>query len=40
MSGPALLYDRKGGTAVVTLNRPEVHDALNADMLARLFAGR
>src|SRR4029077_11569785 len=33
---PALLYEKKDGVAVLTMNRPEVRNALNAEMLCRL----
>ena len=31
-----LLYEEDGGVAVVTLNRPDVHNAFNARMRAEL----
>ena len=36
MSEPAVLYEQKDGVAVVTLNRPEVRNAINPEMLCRL----
>ena len=36
MSEPAVLYDKHDGLAVVTMNRPEVRNALNPEMLCRL----
>src|SRR5215470_4162399 len=36
MSEPAVLYEKKDGIAVVTMNRPEVRNALNTEMLCRL----
>jgi enoyl-CoA hydratase len=36
MAGPAVLYDKADGIATVILNRPEVHNAINAEMLCRL----
>jgi enoyl-CoA hydratase len=36
MAEPAVLYDKADGIATVTLNRPEVHNAINAEMLCRL----
>jgi enoyl-CoA hydratase/carnithine racemase len=36
MAGPAALYEKADGVAVVTMNRPEVRNALNAEMLCRL----
>ena len=36
MSEPAVLYDKSNGLAVVTMNRPEVRNALNPEMLCRL----
>src|SRR5581483_9374088 len=36
MSAPAVLYEKADGIAVVTMNRPEVHNAINTEMLCRL----
>jgi enoyl-CoA hydratase len=36
MPEPALLYEKSGGIATLTMNRPEVRNALNAEMLCRL----
>ena len=36
MSEPAALYEKKDGVAVVTMNRPQVRNAMNAEMLCRL----
>jgi enoyl-CoA hydratase len=36
MSEPAVLYEKSNGLAVVTMNRPEVRNALNPEMLCRL----
>src|SRR5262249_21349414 len=36
MSGPAVLYEKKGGIAFVTMKRPEVRNAINTEMLCRL----
>jgi enoyl-CoA hydratase/carnithine racemase len=36
MSEPAVLYEKEDGVAVVTMNRPEVMNAINAEMLCRL----
>jgi enoyl-CoA hydratase/carnithine racemase len=36
MSEPAVLYEKKDGIAVVTLNRPAVRNSINAEMLVRL----
>jgi len=33
---PALLYEKSAGIATLTMNRPEVRNALNAEMLCRL----
>jgi enoyl-CoA hydratase len=35
-SEPALLYEKRDGIAVLTMNRPAVRNALNAEMLCRL----
>jgi len=36
MAAPAVLYSKEGHVALVVMNRPEVHNALNAEMLCRL----
>jgi enoyl-CoA hydratase len=36
MSEPAVLYEKSDGLAVVTMNRPEVRNAINPEMLCRL----
>ena len=36
MPEPAVLYEKKDGVALVTMNRPEVRNAINAEMLVRL----
>jgi enoyl-CoA hydratase len=36
MAEPAVLYEKAGGIATVTMNRPEVRNAINAEMLCRL----
>jgi len=36
MSEPAVLYEKKDGVAVVTMNRPEFRNAINPEMLCRL----
>ncbi len=33
---PSLLYEKRGGIAYITLNRPEVHNALDPEILCRL----
>lgn len=33
---PALLYEKKGQVAYITLNRPDVHNALDAEVVVRL----
>ncbi len=36
MAESAVLYEKKNGIALVTMNRPEVRNAINAEMLVRL----
>src|SRR2546425_12921753 len=36
LSEPAVLYEKRDGVATVTMNRPEVRNAINAEMLCRL----
>jgi len=36
MSEPALRYEKEGHVATLTMNRPEVRNAINAEMLCRL----
>lgn len=36
MSEPAVLYEKSNGLAVVTMNRPDVRNAINPEMLCRL----
>lgn len=36
MTEPAVLYTKEGGLAIVTMNRPAVRNAINAEMLCRL----
>src|SRR5262245_65330521 len=36
MAEPAVIYGKDGAVATVTMNRPEVRNALNAEMLCRL----
>ncbi len=36
MGEPAVLYEKQGHVAIVTMNRPEVRNAINAEMLCRL----
>ena len=33
---PAIVYEKKGGIVYLTLNRPEVHNALDAEVIVRL----
>jgi len=33
---PAVVYEKKGGIAYIILNRPEVHNALDAEVVVRL----
>ena len=35
-SEPAVLYAKADGVATVTMNRPEVRNAINSEMLCRL----
>ena len=37
MSAPALLTERDGHTLIITLNRPERQNAINGEMLVRLY---
>ena len=39
MSEPALIYEKKDGVAVLRMNRPEVRNAMNAEMFCRLADG-
>jgi enoyl-CoA hydratase len=36
MADPAVLYEKQNGIAIVTMNRPEVRNAINTEMLCRL----
>lgn len=36
MSDPAVLYEKMDGVALVTMNRPDVRNAINPEMLCRL----
>jgi enoyl-CoA hydratase len=36
MAEPAVLYEKRDGVAFVTMNRPEVRNAINTEMLCRL----
>ena len=36
MAEPALLYEKDGGVATLTMNRPEARNAINPEMLCRL----
>jgi enoyl-CoA hydratase len=36
MTAPAVLYEKRDGIATVTMNRPEVRNAINPEMLCRL----
>ena len=36
MSEPAVVYEKKDGVAIVRMNRPQVRNAMNAEMLCRL----
>lgn len=36
MAEPAVLYEKKDGVALVTMNRPDVRNAINTEMLCRL----
>jgi len=36
MSEPAALYEKKDGIALLTMNRPEVRNSLNGEMLCRM----
>ena len=36
MSEPAVVYEKRDGVAIVRMNRPQVRNAMNAEMLCRL----
>jgi enoyl-CoA hydratase len=36
VSAPALLYEKRDGVAYLTINRPEVRNAINPEVVCRL----